>query len=147
MEITETERLMLVKKKEEICGLTLWIIDNANDQQNAVGIKKNVTMILSLLNTIASYADSKNCDMDSLKEIADTIFFDLNQLLELTNNEQNQEHVKKATQEKIQTLKSNIVYGAELFSNYANSVRFDFTKKGFRIVLPKNINLGNITNK
>lgn len=37
----------------------------------------------------------------------------------------------------------------EAYCNTVNSIRFDFTKKSFRIVLPKikNLNVGSITNK
>jgi hypothetical protein len=40
MEITETERLMLTKKQEEICGLTLWILDLVSDPESEGQIKK-----------------------------------------------------------------------------------------------------------
>ena len=66
MEISATERMMLVKKKEEICGLTFRILDMANEPKNAIEIKKNMTMILSLISTIASYAESKNYNLTGL---------------------------------------------------------------------------------
>jgi hypothetical protein len=74
MEITEKERLMLVKKKEIICGATLKILDMAHDPQNSLEIKKNVTTILSELNTIASYSDSKNYDLNQFTKGVNALF-------------------------------------------------------------------------
>jgi hypothetical protein len=128
MEITEKERLMLVEKKELICGLTLKVLDMAHDPQNSLQIKKNVTAILSELNTIASYSDSKNYDLNQFT-------IGVNALFDLMSREKEM---------KMWTLSPR---GIEKVCNFANSVRFDFTKKGFKIVLPKNLNLGFITNK
>jgi hypothetical protein len=142
VEITEKERLMLVKKKEVICGLTLEILALENDPKNALLIKQKVTTILSLISTIASYSDSKNYNLDGFRILADAMFGILIQPFEEL------ERLKKASPE----LWRDVVYDIELFCNYANSVRFNFTKKGLKIVfpkitLPKNLNIGNITNK
>jgi membrane-associated HD superfamily phosphohydrolase len=77
MEITEKERLMLVKKKEEICRTTFQILDMTHDQKTSAEIKKDVTLILSLINTIASYSNSKNRDLDRLENAANLIFSQL----------------------------------------------------------------------
>jgi len=118
MELTEQERLMLVKKKEEICGLTLQILDMAHDPQNAVKIKKNMTTMLSLINTIASYSDSKNYNLDQFTEGVDALF-DLMSL---------------ETGLKIWKLSPS---GIENICNWANSIRFEFVKKEFKIHIPK----------
>lgn len=128
MEMTEKERLMLVKKKEEICGLTLWILGNMYDPKNAVGIKKNFTTILSELNTIASYSDSKNYDLNQFTN-------GVNALFDLMTRE---------IQMKMWLISPKAI---ERTCNYANSVRFDFNKKSLKITFPKNLNLGFITNK
>jgi pyruvate/oxaloacetate carboxyltransferase len=128
MEITEKEREMLVKKKETICGLTLWILDNMNEPRNSTQIKKNFTSILSELNTIASYSDSKNYDLHQFTN-------GVNALFDLMTRE---------IQMKMWLLSPRAI---EKTCNYANSVGFDFTKKGLKINFPKNINLGIITNK
>ncbi|MGD0495480.1 MAG: hypothetical protein ABSB28_05505 [Candidatus Bathyarchaeia archaeon] len=125
MEITEKERLMLTKKKELICGLTLKVLDMAHDPECSLEIKKTVTTILSELNTIASYSNSKNHGLDRFEDGANIIFkhFDL------------KEYVLAECM-------------CEVFCNAVNSVRFDFTKKGLKIRFPKiNLNLGFITNK
>jgi hypothetical protein len=125
MEITEKERLMLVKKKEEICGATFQILAMVKDSKNELEIKKDITLVLSLLNTIASYSNSKNRDLDWFEDAADMIFSQL----DLKNY---------ALAECM----------SEAFCNAVNSVRFDFTKKGLKIHFPKiNLNLGFITNK
>jgi hypothetical protein len=126
MEMTEKERLMLVEKKELICRLTLKNIDMAHDPQNALEIKKNFTTILLELNTVASYSDSKNYDLNQFTEAANALF----RLMSLEGRRW--------------TL---VPLGIENVCNFANSVRFDFTKKRFKIALPKNLNLGFITNK
>jgi len=129
MEITETERLMLIKKKEQICGATLQILDMACNSNKEVEIKKNFTTILSLLNQIASYSDSKNYDLNEFTKGVNTLFSLMAQEIRL----------------KIWTLSPRAI---ETTCNYANSVRFDFTKKGLKLTLPKiNLNFGNITNK
>jgi len=116
MELTEKERLMLVEKKEEIRKLTVEILDMLNDSEKEIDIKeikKRITSILSLLSTIASYSKSKNYDLDRLTDAANVIFatFDLD--------------------------KRVIPPIIEVFCNYVNSVRFDFTKREFKINIPK----------
>jgi len=123
MEITETERLMLVKKQEEICELTCKILELKNDSKNSTEIKKDMTRILSLLNQIASYTNSKNYNSDILTDLVDVISMHLD--------------------------REYLVAGVylELFCNAVNTIRFDFTKKSLKITLPKNINFGHITNR
>jgi len=127
MEITEKERLMLVEKKDEIRKLTEAILELAKATKNKeIEIKKKVTGILSLLSTIASYSDSKNYRLEGVNQMANSIFAQLG----MENY----------------TLAELFL---EAYCNMVNSIRFDFTKKSFRIVLPKikNLNVGNITNK
>jgi hypothetical protein len=125
MDITETERLMLVKKKEEICELTCKILEFGKcDSKNSVEIRKNMTKILSLISQIASYANSKNYNLDNLTKLEIMISMEFNSENYLISE----------------------VY-LNLFCSLVNSIRFDFTKKGLKITLPKNLNIGNITNK
>ena len=141
MEITETERLMLVKDKEAICGATLQILRLVNDPKNAEIIKENLTTILSLLNQIASYADAKNSDLDAITKRVNYIFGLIN-LYPLK--------WKPAKQRFPDYWNELVVRNTENFCNIVNSIRFDFTdKKGLKIILPKvtlpkNINIGNI---
>ena len=128
MDISETERLMLTKKQEEICGLTLWILDNASDPQNEVQIKKNFTSIISLLNQIAAYSHTGN-NLNKLTESINLLFLGMNQ-------------------ERFNEIWVGSPIMIEIVCNYVNSVKFQFVKNGIKITLPKiNLNFGNITNK
>lgn len=135
MEITEKERLMLVKNKETICGATLQILRMAHDPKNSLIIKENITTILSLLNTIASYSNVKGKSLDVFTTWADLIFSRF--YLASKCGDDNQD-----------SWNEYIVCGErrlEEFCNAVNSIRFDFTpKKGINIGLPKikNLNLG-----
>ena len=118
MELTEKERLMLVKKKEEIRKLTTEILDLASKPENALEIKKKFTSILSYLNTIASYSDSKNYNLGEVTEA-------VNELFDFINFE-------TCAKEWILSPKA-----IEYSCNYLNSARFNFTKKDVTIRLPK----------
>ena len=117
MELTEAERMMLIKKKEEICGLTLQILDMAHDKEKKLEIKKKFTTTISLLNQIASCSHTKH----NLNELTEAI----NLLFILMDNE---------------TLHKRWVaspHGIEFVCNYVNAVKFDFTKKGLKFNIPK----------
>lgn len=138
MEISATERIKLVKNKESICGATLQILRLTDDPKNSGEIKENIITILSLLNTIASYSNSKNYDLNAITNLANNIF----------------ELLRTYPSEFLENLVPNywnriIVQRIEYFCNIVNSIRFDFaSKKGIKINLPKiNLNFGNITNK
>jgi hypothetical protein len=117
MEITETERLMLVKKKEEICGLTLQILEMAHDRQKILEIKKKFTTIISLLSQIASYSDTKH-NLNELTKAITVLFLEMDQ-----------ENLGKLW------IASPITI--EVACNFVNCVRFDFTKKNGVIYIPK----------
>lgn len=136
MEMTETERLMLVKKKETICGATLIILELANDPKNSLEIKKNFQYVLEGLSTIASYSNVKQKNLDLLKAWADLIFSKIN--LAESYNRDNWNKI--------------VAHDLGKFCNTVNSIRFDFTKRDLKITLPKitlpkNLNIGIITNK
>ncbi len=129
MEITETERLMLVKDKETICGATMKILRLSNDPKKIAEIKESFSIILQLLNTIASYCNPKNCNLNQFTEANNALF-------DLMNREKEMG---------IWTISPKFI---EQLCNYANSIRFDFTKKSLKITLPKiNLNFGYNTNK
>jgi hypothetical protein len=130
MEMTEKERLRLVKKKETVREATLRILEMSHDLKNCLEIKKNFQFILEGLSTIASYSNSKNYDLDKLTESVDALF-------QLMTSE---------TRKGMWILSPIVI---EHICNVTNSARFDFTKKGFKIALPKikNLNVGSITNK
>jgi hypothetical protein len=115
MELTEAERLLLVGKKEEIKHLTEELLDlGTNPEKNELEIKKKVTGILSLISTIASYSKSKNYDLDGITTMADMTYRMLG--------------TKSHSIAKLML---------ESFCNTVNSIRFDFTKKGLKINIPK----------
>ncbi len=118
MELTENERLMLVKKKENICGATVRILEWAHDPKNELEIKRNMTFILSELNSISSYSDSKNYDLDQFTERVNALFSLMSGEKELG--------IWKLSPRAIENI-----------CNSANSVRFNFTKKDFKIHIPK----------
>jgi hypothetical protein len=82
-----------------------------------------MTLILSLLSTIASYSNPKNRDLDGIEDMVNVI----TSQLDVENY----------------TLAECML---EVFCNTVNSIRFDFNHKDrINIILPKNINLSLIT--
>jgi hypothetical protein len=116
MELTEKERLMLVSKKEEILKLTKEILDVLKDPEQALEVKKKMTSILSLVSTIASYAEAKNYNLDALMRFATMISLEMDMLG-----------------------KEWTFFGAwiEVFCNTVNSIQFNFTKRDIIIRIPK----------
>ena len=92
---------------------------------------------MSLLNTIASYSDAKNYDLEKFTQLAEALFKMLNPRKELLENTEYLENWRKIA-----------IPDLESFCNYVNSINFNFTKKPIQIRIPKiNFNFGNITNK
>lgn len=116
---------MLNEKREEIRKLTLEILDMMDKPQQALEIKKKITSILSLINSIASYSNAKNYDVNRFTDVADSIF-------ELIN-----EYVADSGEWSDSYWSIGVKVGLEKFCNYANSIRFDFTKRDFKIHIPK----------
>jgi hypothetical protein len=140
VEITEKERLMLLEYKKQICDATMELMELSHDLgKNELEIKKKISLVLSSLSKIASYSGVENCNVDGFREIANEIFEDF------THPSQEFELIREIDSsfwEKEVNLK------LELFCNYANFIRFDFTnKKDIEINFPKNLNLGYITNR
>ena len=126
MEITEKERLMLVRKKGEIRRLTEEILENIpTNGENSIQIRKKVTGILSLISTIESYSNSKNYGVDRMREMANFIFSQLDLTCYVVAD-----------------------VALQIFCNTVNSIRFNFAHKGLKVHFPKiSLNFGNITNK
>lgn len=118
MELTEKERLMLVGNKKEIQKLTSEILGIMDDPEEATKIKRKITNILSILSTIGSYAKPKD-DLGVFSTMAESIFADLTDL---------------PTPEFLWLF---VVKRIEKFCIYTNSIQFDFTRKDFRIIIPK----------
>lgn len=116
MELTEKERLLLVEKKGDIRGLTEDIIELTSDiKKNKIELKKKVEGILSLISTIACYTNPK-LDMRDFAMAAQYLFHIINMEPCLTKT---------------------VTTYLELFCNIANSMTFDFTKKGLKVNIQK----------
>jgi methionyl-tRNA synthetase len=116
MELSEKERLMLVKKQEKILKVTKEIFDCMKDTTQALEIKKKMTSILSLISTIASYSESKNYNLDVLEKMTTTIFLQMDLF---------GEHW------------TSLSPWIEVFCNTVNNIKFNFTKRDIRIKMPK----------
>lgn len=120
MELTEKERLMLVEKKKEIQKLTNELFDIKDDPKQTTRMKKKITSILSALSTIGSYVKTRDFDLNIFSTMAESIFADLSGLA------WDATIFADRASDKI-----------EKFCIYANSIQFDFTRKDFRIIIPK----------
>ncbi len=129
MEITEAERLELVKNQHSICGATMKILEVYEDPKNISQIRQHFSIILQLLNTNASYCNPKNCNLNQYTEAVNALF-------DLMSGEKEM---------KMWLLSPKAI---EKMCNYANTIRFDFTKKDLKITLPKiSLNFGAINNQ
>lgn len=115
MELSEKERLMLVKKKEEILELTCEILEIMNDPAQALQVKKKITRILSKLSTIACYAGSDR-NLDNLSRAASMLFAQIDMLSDAW------------------TSLSPLI---QFLCNTFNTIQFNFTKSGINIKVPK----------
>jgi hypothetical protein len=72
MQTTESERQLLIQKKEEVCQLSLEILDIIHQEKTSgediIEVKKRMVQILSLLHILASYG-SPGRDMDGLMRL------------------------------------------------------------------------------
>jgi len=77
MQITESERLLLIEKKEEICRLSLEILDIIRQEKTSgddiVDVKKRMVQILSLLHTLAAYG-SPGRDLNEVMKLVVRFF-------------------------------------------------------------------------
>ncbi len=120
MELTEKERLMLVEKKEEIRNLTTQILEIANDPRQATEIKKKIASILSNLSIIGSYAKPRR-NLTFFTHMADWIFRQINLYDPNTCSPRDWW----------------VSFMIEKFCILVNSIRFEFSKTGLKIHIPK----------
>ena len=119
---------MILTNRRDVIGVgftilfILFMLVLRNDTE-LYDIKKDMTRISSLLSQIESYTNSKNYDLSNITRLELLIFMYFDKEAYLIAD----------------------IY-LNLFCTFVNSIRFDFTKKSLKIILPKNINLGNITN-
>jgi hypothetical protein len=113
MEISENERLLLIKKKEEISKITSEIFDIYLDINNKQEVLKRITQIQNCLSILASYALT-NKELYNLITDAQWIdsFYD-------------SDSSEFLLQDAIRS-----------FCYSANTIIFDFTPKGVKISIP-----------
>jgi len=72
MQVSESERLLLVQKKEEICKISQEILAITGKEQtnrhDVIEVKQKMIQILSNLHIIASYS-SPNRDLDAIMRV------------------------------------------------------------------------------
>lgn len=72
MQTTESERLLLIEKKEEVCQLSLEILDIIHKERtnggDVIEIRKKMIRILSLLHMLAGYG-SPGRDLNEVMKI------------------------------------------------------------------------------
>jgi len=72
MQTTEPERLLVIEKKEEVCRLSLEILDivhiEKTNSDDVMEVKKRMIQILSLLHVCAAYG-SPNRDLDAVMRL------------------------------------------------------------------------------
>jgi hypothetical protein len=167
MAITEKEREMLEKERDEIRKLALEILELENDPKNSTEIKKLVIGIQSSIHRMASFSNLENYKLDALTKMADTLLTkllsnnppkDVQEMMETEIRNPSDELIRRLKKskfkpEELQRLPINVaypawwgfvVYGIDKYCCYVNSIRFDFTKKGLKIILPKKIVLPDI---
>ena len=127
MELSEKERLMLVEKKDQIQKLTSEILDifeKITNLDQMVEIKKKINHIISILGIIGSYAKPK-MNLEHYESAANLIFYKLYLLERICQLNPNSDW------------KDAIRRNIEEFCIYANAIRFEFTKSGIKIHIPK----------
>ena len=65
---------MLVEYQKRICNTSMELLDLTDDiEKNTSEIKKKISLMLSLINTIAGYSNIKNCNVDGFREVANDL--------------------------------------------------------------------------
>ena len=127
MEITKKERQKLLKKRNAIRKLTLRILEMAHDPKNLEEIKKNIMATLSQLSEITSclYPTHKSFPIFQSWAVsrADYIFRSISFAV-----------INEKTVDPL--LWKAIVPDLTAFAKVVNSVSFDFTETGLKIILP-----------
>jgi len=113
VELTERERLLLLEKKDEIRKVTEEILECHADPGRWGEISKKMNHVLSLLSTISSYSKP---DRDLAKFTKAALFIS-----------------GYGGRHGYQFFRVHI----ETFCAAANSVRFEFTREGIKLYIPK----------
>jgi len=141
MELSENERIMLVKKKEEIAQITDEILDIYQKRGSRKKVIKKMNHVLSLLSTIESYAKPDR-DLSHLSRLVIAIshnpFVPIDHpVFNFVKADEIPDHVPECFPE------GYVI----LFCTAVNSIKFDFTKR--RMKLPETIivNIENVLAK
>jgi hypothetical protein len=113
MELSENERIILIKKKEEISKITTEIFDIYQDPDNRHDVLNKITQILNCLSVIASYAPRNERFTSLVRDVIDIdTLYDSEGSKSLTEF-----HIRK-------------------FCYFANYIVFEFKKDGINIRIP-----------
>jgi len=131
MELSENERLTLVKKKEEIAQITDEILDIYQKRGSRKEVIKKMNRVLSLLSTIESYTVPDR-DLSPLSRLVIDISYNPfvpidHPVFNFMKDDEIPDHVPECFPE------GHVI----LFCTAVNSIKFDFTKK--RMKLPETI--------
>lgn len=139
MELTEKERLMLTEKLDEIHRIATEIIDILKRSSiDTSAVKKKILAIQSRLSVLGSYSKPKNANLEPLNFIIIPALFRImdsyDALMEADVDQDPLRDFLPAIRDNIrQMLRSDV----ERFCIAANSIHFDFTKKGIKIRIPR----------
>jgi hypothetical protein len=164
MEITEKEKQMLEKERDEVKKLTQEIIELENDPKNSTEIKKRVIGIQFSINRMASYSNPEDRKLEAITTMADALLH----LLSMNPTKELQEEIDRQilnpSEELIKELRNKhlkpkrflplnraypvwwgiVVEGMNKYCTYVNSIRFHFNRNRLKIVFPKKIALPDI---
>jgi hypothetical protein len=156
MELSEKERVMLEKERDEIRRLTSEILALENDPKNSTKLKQDVIGVQSAINKMASYSNLENRKLENIAIIVRSLLFLLSHKLQPDEEEEAEKQLRNPSPELLKKLNIGreewfrlpfnpeyparwafVVDSLNSYCCYVNSIQFDFTKKGLTIVLPK----------
>ena len=139
MELTEKERLMLAEKLDEIHEITAEIIDMVkNNDIDTSAVKKKILAIQSRLSILGSYSKPKKANLEPINFMYIPALFRIMDSYDALMEADVGQH---PLGDFLPTIRSNIRQmlksDVERFCILANSIHFDFTKKGIKIRIPR----------
>lgn len=116
MELSENERMLLFKEKKEISKITSEIFDIYQDSNKKHEVLEKIIQIQNCLSIIASYAPQNRLLQELTLDVIDIDNMYASEGQDLFT----QFYIRK-------------------YCVFANSITFEFAKKGVKIILPKKI--------
>jgi hypothetical protein len=99
MEITEKERLMLEKERDEIRRLTSEILALENDPKNSTKLKQDIIGVQSAINKMASYSNLENRKLENIAIIVRSLLFLLSHKLQPNEEEEAEKQLRNPSPE------------------------------------------------